>query len=89
MRVVQSISLDTELDEDVLIYLKSVPNKSQFIKDCIRTHLSKTDNFTKSQLEQIREIVHSIVSIQDTESGDKQKLASALNECLDSFIKEF
>ena len=57
MRVVQSISLDTELDEDVLIYLKSVPNKSQFIKDCIRTHLSKKDNFTNSQIEQIREIV--------------------------------
>lgn len=84
MRVVQSISLDTELDEDVLLYLKSAPNKSQFIKDCIRSKMAEKDSFTERQIKQIREIVQSMVTVED--SKEQQMLASALNDCLDSFM---
>lgn len=57
MRKVESFSVDTEKDSDIINFLQRVSNKSQYIKELIRADIGNESSFSELQLEEIKSIV--------------------------------
>lgn len=81
-RVIRPISIDDELEKDVLDKLDSVSNRSAYIKELVKADLNrKKEEFTDKQKEAIKEIVYKILSNYDvnldkeTFKADKELIA--------------
>lgn len=62
-RVVKPISIDDELEKDILDKLNSVPNRSAYVKELIKADLNKKPEvFTDKQKEAIKDIVKKILA---------------------------
>lgn len=57
MRKVESFSVDTENDKDIIDHLKSFKNKSQYIKELIRKDMGNKRALTEDQIEEVKSII--------------------------------
>lgn len=87
-RVIRPISIDDELEKDILDKLDSVSNRSAYIKELVKADLNrKKEEFTEDQKEAIKEIVYKILSNYDvnldkeTFKADKE-LISGIDELM-------
>lgn len=87
-RVIRPISIDDELEKDILDKLDSVSNRSAYIKELVKADINrKKEEFTEDQKEAIKEIVYKILSNYDvnldkeTFKADKE-LISGIDELM-------
>lgn len=87
MRKVESFSVDTEKDSDIINFLQRVSNKSQYIKELIRADIGNASNFNYVQIEEIKSIVAEMLkeyvangSIKELAADDDSMDKDAINE---------
>lgn len=61
MRKVESFSVDTENDKDIINHLKKLKNKSQYIKDLIRKDINTSRALTEDQIREIKELIMEVI----------------------------
>lgn len=57
MRKVESFSVDTENDKDIIEHLKKFKNKSQYIKELIRKDMVNKKALTDDQVKEVKSII--------------------------------
>lgn len=57
MRKVESFSVDTENDKDIIEHLKKFKNKSQYIKELIRKDMTNKKALTEDQVREVKSII--------------------------------
>ena len=57
MRKVESFSVDTENDKDIIEHLKKFKNKSQYIKELIRKDMVNKKALTEDQVREVKSII--------------------------------
>lgn len=87
MRKVESFSVDTEKDSDIINFLQRVSNKSQYIKELIRADIGNESSFSELQIEEIKDIVSEMLkeyvangSIKELSADEDNMDEDAVNE---------
>lgn len=61
MRKVESFSVDTENDKDIIEHLKKFKNKSQYIKELIRKDMVNKKALTEDQVREVKSIIWEMI----------------------------
>lgn len=61
MRKVETYSVDDKTDIDIINYLKTISNKSQYIKSLIRKDMENKRTLTDAQLAEVEGLIYKIL----------------------------
>lgn len=92
-RITKSISLNSDLDIDILNKLESISNISDYIKELIREDIKGNSiNFTKNQKKEIEKIIMEILNKndftinKDNSKDVKKELSEEQSNALDTLL---
>lgn len=86
MRKVETYSVDDVLDKDIIDFLKTLPNKSQYIKGLIRNDMMSDSTLTKAQRAEVESIIYKILENKQVQIKDQtEEVDSELLEALSQF----
>ena len=82
MRKVESFSVDTENDSDIIEHLKKCSNKSQYIKDLIRKDMNNKRALTEEQIAEVKTLIWNM--LKDKEFNVVQEEITVDQDVLDA-----